>query len=67
MFDVKLPEDREWIYAFLVEENRFGELQRRDNRNKESILRLSLAIARLRLEPEVKKEHMKKAIELLGE
>jgi len=65
MFDSKLPEDREWIYSYLVEENRFGQLQSKDNRNKETVLRLSLAIARLRLSSVVKKEHIIKAIELL--
>lgn len=67
MFESDLPEDREWIYQFLVEENRFGSLQKKDNRNKETILRLSMVIARLRLEKEVKKEHVQKAIELLGD
>lgn len=65
-WDVKLPEDREWINNYLLVELKYGVIQNKDLRQIEAIYRISLAIGRLGLHPEVTKDDLKMAIEIMG-
>lgn len=64
--NIDLPENRETIINILVQEMETGRLQGKDARRIETSIRLSLAVARLRLHRIVLEEDVKKALEVLG-
>ena len=65
-WEIKLPEDREWINNYLLHELKYGVLQNKDPRQLEAVYRVAIAIGKLRLNQEVTQEDVKKAIELIG-
>lgn len=64
-YETKLPEDRESLTEHIIYQIKSGVLKGEAMRKTESIFRISLAIARLKLKPEVDKEDLKGAIELI--
>lgn len=65
-WETRLPEDREWINNYLLQELKHGALQNKDPRQAEAVYRISIALGKLRLHQEVGIDDLKTAIWLLG-
>ena len=66
-FGSALPEDREFLTEIIIEETRSGKLQGRGARGIESIPKIAIALAKLKLKRVVGIEEVKEAIELVKE
>lgn len=63
-FKTELPEDRTVFNEYIIRERETGSLQGQDIRAVESVYRITLAIARLRLKEKADIEDLKQALEL---
>lgn len=64
-FDVKLPEDRETMALHTKEQLKWGQLQNKDIRQIESIPRLMLGLAKIKLIKEPGEEELREVIEII--
>ena len=64
-FETNLPEDRSRLAQFILSEMETGKLQGKDIRGTETIIRLAISLAKIKLHKEVNEEDIKDAIELL--